>query len=437
MIHPEDKAKRFWDRFVLLMTTATAVEIPLRLALDLPLRGWWLAFDLLITAVFVIDLVLNFFTAVQINGVLVSDPKRVALHYLKGFFLIDLLAVLPFEALFGSGMVQTRMLRQLRLLRLFRLAHVADFMRSIAKKNIINASILRMIFLGFWVVLFTHWATCGWIALGAGNIGPVWRESQALLYLRSLYWAVTTIATIGYGDVIPITPAQTGFAIGIELLGAGIYGYVIAIFASLIARLDIARSQFDVQLEKVNTFMRFRKIPADLQERIRRYYEHLWTSRRGHDEANVLEDLPASLKLQVALHLSQGMIEKVPLFSGAGDDLVQQIVMNLKATVFTPGDYIFREGEGGDSMYFISRGRVEVVSKDGRKVYATLSEGNFFGEIALLLRQPRNASIRALDYVDLYMLDHETLEKILKNFPGFMEHIHDLARKRQAEHPPV
>jgi len=303
----------------------------------------------------------------------------------------------------------------------------------VARANIINVSVLRMIFLAFWIILLAHWTACGWAALGGGNIPIEEQGDKARLYLRCLYWAVTTIATIGYGDITPQTNYQTIFAMAIELIGAGLYGYVIGVVASLIANLDVARSQFLEKLEKINTFMRFRKIPNEIQDRIRNYYGYLWDSRRGYDESQVLTDLPASLKMQVSLYLNKDIIEKVPIFRGASEDLVQQIVMNLKPIVFTPGDFIFRQGEIGTSMFFISRGSVEVVSVDGRTVYATLTEGGFFGEIALLLSQPRNASIRALDYTDLYTLDKDTFQRILENFPDFLDHIREMAKKRQKE----
>lgn len=427
MIHPTNKYKQIWDAFVLVMTSVVAVEIPLRIAMDLPFRGGLLFLDVFISSVFVVDLILTFFSAIYVNGTLINDPKNVAKRYLKGWFIIDLLAVLPLDLIFGTFMINVR------LLRLLRLGHVATFMQKVANANVVNASLLRMLFLAFWVSLFAHWAACGWIAVGAGNITDEWKTTESLLYLRSLYWAVTTLVTIGYGDITPVTPKQTIFAIIVELLGAGLYGYVIAIFASLVAKLDVARTHFTEKIEKMNTFMRFRKIPSDLQDRIRSYYEYLWTTRRGYDEGQVLTDLPDSLKIQVSLHLCSGMIEKVPIFSGAGEDLIKQIVTKLRPGIFTPGDYIFREGEVGDSMYFISRGSVEVVSKDGKTAYATLSQGNFFGEIALLLQQPRNASIRALDYVDLYTLGHGDLQDVLQKFPAFMDHIHDLAKKRQEQ----
>ena len=423
----EGRLKSGWDAFVLLMTTAAAVEIPLRLSEGIPLEGAWLVFDSFLTAVFALDMIVNFFAPVMVDGHLVTDRKTIASRYLKGWFVLDVIATVPWELFFGSAF------GGLRLLRLLRLAHIATFMKRVANANVINASVLRMAFLAFWITIFAHWVACGWIVLGAGNIGPEWRSDHALLYIRSLYWAVTTIATIGYGDITPQRPVETVYTIFVEILGAGIYGYVIAIFASLIAKLDVARNNFTEHLEKINTFMRLRKIPPDLQARIRGYHEYLWNSRRGYDEAHVLADLPESLKLRISLFLNRQILEKVPIFRGASDDLLQQIVLNLKPEVFTPGDYIFREGEIGTGMYFISRGSVEVVSKDGQTIFATLAEGNYFGEIALLMSQPRNASIRAVDYVDLYSLERDTLESILSKFPAFQSHIHELAAQRQAE----
>jgi CRP-like cAMP-binding protein len=77
---------------------------------------------------------------------------------------------------------------------------------------------------------------------------------------------------------------------------------------------------------------------------------------------------------------------------------------------------------------------VEVVSSDGKTVFATLSPGSYFGETALLLNQPRNACVRAVDYVDLYTLDRPTLTRILEKFPAFQNHLHELAAQRQVEH---
>jgi voltage-gated potassium channel len=85
-------------------------------------------------------------------------------------------------------------------------------------------------------------------------------------------------------------------------------------------------------------------------------------------------------------------------------------------------------------MYFIGHGTVEVLSADGHSIYATLTDGDFFGEIALLFRQPRTASIRALDYCDLYALSKEAFDRVLDHYPDFARHIQTIAKQRQAQH---
>ena len=104
--------------------------------------------------------------------------------------------------------------------------------------------------------------------------------------------------------------------------------------------------------------------------------------------------------------------------------------MKLTPAMFTPGDFVFREGEVGHNMYFLSRGNVEVLSERTNQVYATITEGGYFGEVALLMDSPRNASVRALDYCDLYTLDKESFHSVLERFPAFAAQVKQMARER-------
>jgi voltage-gated potassium channel len=98
--------------------------------------------------------------------------------------------------------------------------------------------------------------------------------------------------------------------------------------------------------------------------------------------------------------------------------------------VYLPGDYIFRAGDQGKEMFFIGRGTVEILGKDEESVQATLGDGQFFGEVALVKGQPRNASVRAVGYCDLYALDKDTFDRIIAHHPGFKEHIDQMVKER-------
>ncbi|GAH38433.1 unnamed protein product, partial [marine sediment metagenome] len=131
--------------------------------------------------------------------------------------------------------------------------------------------------------------------------------------------------------------------------------------------------------------------------------------------------------------LNKEIIEKVPIFEDAGEDFIKEIIFNLTPVVFIPGDYIVTAGEVGFDIFFISKGSVDVVSADEKTVYATLTTGQFFGEIALLLSMPRTATIKAKEYCDLYKLDKDTFDRILVHYPEFTKTIKEMAEKRRAE----
>jgi voltage-gated potassium channel len=185
-------------------------------------------------------------------------------------------------------------------------------------------------------------------------------------------------------------------------------------------------------MEKLATFLKYRHIPNALQRRIYDYYSYLWENRMGYDESAVLSGLPPSLQAEVSLLLKREFIEKVPFLKGGSLELIRDIAFQLRPVIFTPGTYIFRAGAIGRHMYFISHGTVEVISPDGRTIMRTLTDGDLFGEMALLFSQPRSATVRATDYCDLYTLDKDTFKDVLSHYPDFSRYIEEIAENRRA-----
>ena len=430
IIHPESRGKFFWDICVLISALYVSIEVPVAIVYRLQTSSVISFLNWVVTFIYLLDIVVNFRTSFQSEGKFIRDPQEIARRYLRSWFWIDLVAAFPLSAfLTGKSIAGIyRMVKLLRLSRLLKLMRITETLRKIGGSKV-NPAILRLVLLVFWVLLAAHIVACGWIFISGNPDGL----DPVTLYIRAFYWTITTLTTIGYGDITPGSNNEMIYVIFIEMLGAGMYGLIIGNIANLIANIDVAKTQYREKMETVNTFLKYRNIPHDLQRKINDYYNYLWETRRGYDEAVVIQDLPEPLRISVSLYLNQDIIEKVPIFEQASPEFIKEVIMHLKPLVFTPGDYIVTAGELGDEMYFISKGSVDVVSPDGTIVYATLTTGQFFGEMALILSTPRTASIVAKEYCDIYSLDKPTFERILSRYPDFAKVIRELAAKRKAE----
>ncbi|GAB6088860.1 hypothetical protein JCM12856_04530 [Spirochaeta dissipatitropha] len=431
IIDSEASWKLRWDAYILLMVLIATILAPLSIALDLKSRGILLVLDVIITISFIADMVIIFHTAYVDNRKTVRDKKLIARRYCRGWFLADLIASFPFFLLPGGTFLNLN--RLARFARLFRILRLFSRNSSInrLKQSKFNSNVVRLAVMIFWLLLVAHFLACGFVFVQ--GVSP--DLPPGMRYLQALYWTITTLSTVGYGDITPDVYNQVHllFTIMSQLLGVGMYGYVIGNISTVIANIDTAKTLYREKMERINTFLKYRHIPSGLSNRINDYYDYLWETRRGYDERSVVDELPYSLRVQVVLELHREIISKVPIFAGASQAFIREIILNMESVVFTPGDYVVRKGEIGDEMYFISRGSVDVVSEDESIVYATLNEGAFFGEIALLLSTPRNATIKAREYCDLYSLNKITFERILDKYPDFAESIRALAEQRKLE----
>jgi voltage-gated potassium channel len=391
-----------WDALISVCATVSALFPPTVLVLNLPMRTGLVLLAWLVTAIFVVDIVIRY--------------RR---HDSLGAVAADVLAAVPFYLISGGPTAW----QLLRLLKLFR---VAQFLRQWRYHDIEHSNLLRLVFFLYWMGLSTHWIACGWIALRApaGEAGP-WSR-----YLDALYWCVTTLSTVGYGDVTPENAVQKIFTMGVMVLGVGVYGFIIGNIATILVNIDPARANYLQRMEQLAAFMNYRNIPVSLRERLAEYYRYMWDQRLDHDESEILGRLPPSLNTEIAMFLKRDLLESVPLFQGASEAFIREIALQLKPLVFMPGDFAIRAGDMGRSMYFISRGTMEVLSPDSKTTYTTMSSGDFFGEIALLYDEPRSASVRALEYCDVYRLDRELLERVLNQYPEIAEKIKAVAKER-------
>lgn len=160
--------------------------------------------------------------------------------------------------------------------------------------------------------------------------------------------------------------------------------------------------------------MSFHKLPADMRQRIHDYYEHRYQGKM-FDEESILEELNEPLREEIINFNCRKLVATMPLFANADPNFVTSMLTKLRFEVFQPGDHIIREGTIGKKMYFIQHGVVSVITKSTTDT--KLSDGSYFGEICLLTRGRRTASVRADNYCRLYSLSVDHFNEVLEEYP--------------------
>ena len=406
-----------WNVLITIVALCLAFYIPYHLVLPAPDDRFYKSFTILITIVFAIDLFLNIYYSQLRHNPLYATKADQLPFYFRSNFWYDLIAAIPFD-LFAPPIW-----RIARLAKIGKINSIIDNWR-LRRVNWANEISLFYMILGMFI--FAHWISCGWLVIHRleANMGSF--EN----YINALYWSITTVTTVGYGDITPDNTIEKIYTIFTMIVGLGFYGFLIGNIARLISQKDPAREHYLDNIEKLSIIVKHRSLPSNLQDRIYEYYTYKWQKRLGFDESSFLEGLPQSLKKEVAFHLKYDLLKRIPIFENASQAFIEAMSLHLHPIVFTPGDYIFKVGEFGFEMYFIINGRVRVLSKENELI-AELRDGDFFGEIALFRRKARTASLQADTYCDLYVLSKTAFDLVAKQYPHFANQIEQTVTQRE------
>jgi hypothetical protein len=433
-IRENSKFRITWDLFILILIITSGLLIPFQIAFRHVADWSGTEIIYLVDLFFLIDIVLNFFTSYRHKGAEITDRKKVSAHYLKTLLVIDLLANFPLDAFFlifqdiqiynVSLVLILRIPRLLRVVRLFVIFHRWEV------QSWTNSGYLRIAKFFTSVMLFTHWIACAWYLVAyISNFPPdcwvmiigIQDAAPPTRYIRSLYWTIVTMTTVGYGDITPHRNIEYVFTMVVMLLGASGYAFLIGKIASLFSNIDAAKANFWNRIEAVNQYLRSRNVPHNLNQQVRNYYEYLWAHHRGVKEDALFDDLPTPFRLDILRHVTRELLGKVPLFKYCSPALKNVLLMALKPQTFAPGSYIAREGEVGKEIYFISRGKVEITTNEGKNSHGTLAGGDYFGNLSLILREKRTASVRALTYCEIFMLGRDDFNRIKDEYHEFRD----------------
>ena len=397
------RQQRVWNALLIMLLLADLILLPFYVCrLISPPAVSLIATSCIFEFLFLLDFI-NLLLPLRPrdNGEGAALLRKLDRKYVRKRMVWDLIALIPVDLIALACGMGAQPVAALRMPKVLRIVRASGILREWRRRSLlfrgdifgIGEQVVRML-------LICHWLGCFWFFVGcyprtdAPNAEWSWvtveyealvreiskaavlqldpseasiavdigttvfaKHGWATWYLKSLYWAVTTMTTVGYGDFAPLSQAEMGFAILVIFWGSVLYAYLFGIVATFVSQLDSNAQLFRTKLAVFETFLKAKRLSKQSRSRVLDFCEHLWKETRAVDETRLLRSLPASIADDLTWHLYRDALSALPMFEGVETSFMLALTSMLVSHVFPPLEIVVLEGEIGREMYFIEQGK--------------------------------------------------------------------------------
>lgn len=458
IISPMDSRYRCWESFMVILVAYSAWVYPFEVAFmhSSPNRKLYIV-DNIVDLFFAVDIVLTFFVA-YVDGtthLLVRDSKKIAVRYLSTWFLMDVASTIPYEAIgyFLTGKHKLSLpYYLLGMLRFWRIRRVKQFFTRLEKDIRFSYFWVRCARLLSVTLFSVHCAGCLYYMLAdmyphegktwIGAVIPNFREtSPRIRYISAIYWSITTMTTVGYGDLHAVNTMEMIFIIFYMLFNLGLTAYLIGNMTNLVVEGTRRTMEFRNSIEAASNFVCRNRLPPRLKEQILAYM-CLRFKAESLNQHQLIEQLPKSICKGICQHLFFPTLEKVYLFKGVSKEILLSLVAKMKAEYIPPKEDVIMQNESPDDVYILVSGEVEIIDSviEKERILGTLTTGDMFGEVGALCCRPQSFTYRTKtltqllklktsDLIEAMQIKKEDNILILKNFLQHFKQLKDLSIK--------
>jgi CRP-like cAMP-binding protein len=477
LLLPFSRSKRLWDGFTLALVVYTALVLPYVLGFtdgqSWVAPAWIGTIDIVADLAFMVDIVLNFFTGYvrEVDATLVTDKRQIARHYLAGWFWIDAPGSVPWEIIgliteaAGGAISGTaggiQIVKILKVPKLLRLSRLLKFLNQVAS----DAANLGRIFVVLVLFMLTvHWLASGFYLIAGSSAGWMGRrmcaplsddemgggdaagaasppapggggggggmadsyldadgmavcvDSTDQVYVYAITYYYTLLVLMGDGFE-PTSAAETIFAIFVVIIGACVNATIFANVASLVAQITAPFAAHQARVDSIDRAMRQMVLDPKTSRQIRGYYHYRWTRHRDHAGDSFIQSLPYQLRTRTSCLVHEAMIRKCPLYSSCERKFIAALSTRLIPEVYLPAQFIVIAGYVSRAMFFIRRGRVQIIRKVSQNFFVQECH-DFFDVLSLFTDRQHTISVRSVTHTDLYKLEREAFEAVVRDYPG-------------------
>jgi hypothetical protein len=330
-----------------------------------------LVIEILFNVLLAFDMIINFFSAyVDNEDNIVKNRKRIVKSYLTSWFGVDLVSVLPltyFTDSPASGRLNTlarltripKLYRLVRLTRLFRMikilkkGNVGKITKFFLEKFKVNANVERLIYFILGFLLLNHLAACIWYFVAklqdfapecwVTRLGYIDAPNEEI-YIVSFYWTLTTVTTVGYGDINAGTTPERIYNLFIMSFGVLMYSFAIGSLSSLVSTLDAKTAEMNQKLQILSSIKKEFNLDQEIYDKVRKVIKYD-LSRNQKDKMNFLQELPNKLRIELSQIMHDKVIQKMYFFKGQPDDFIAYVAPLLKPVKFSQNDYLYKIGD--------------------------------------------------------------------------------------------
>ena len=450
LIYPNSKFHPFWSWMNIFLFIYTAIFMPIKIAFISDSNTFYKNLDLFVNFLFFLDIFVCIITVISKNGQLIENIFTLFYYYATSWLLFDIISVFPFEytSLFeGNVNYLAKLPKIIKLVKIIRLIKLSGQLKNNIKikkiflKNALNKQLLEFITFILIIILFTHITGCLWYFLIKLQTGENWLNTffdenyiptDNEIYWLSFYWAISTICTVGFGDVVPITLMEKIFNVIWIGVGVGFYSYIVGTLSTILRNMTKRKSIISSRFFFLNEINKEKNIDKKILEKFTIYLEYLEQNKKyisSKNSNNFLSDISLDLTYKLARNIHSDLINNVIFFQDKKMNFIAQITPYLTTRLYKKGSIIINRSEYPSFVYFLISGSVGFFNKIGLQ-FRTYIKGSYFGEIEIFKSCLRQFEVRAIEESKILILSREVFLRSMVNFPEVNEDYYKIAIKR-------